>query len=386
MSDPCSQESADSTSDLSEPVCALCGNASRTSSAEGSLPGIGPESRVIPTCEHLWPTPVAHDDGKTYDAHMAMKARMPGGARKKPTSLTVVVKATETGRYCPCRCHQLTSSAAGSPAKTSASPAKEPGSTDTVRVFGQSTRVSLANYDPGTSSWRTSQLSLLEDSGELSGTWPRSGMTRNGTAFLLLPLAPLTDVIGSGLWPTPSVKGNYNRAGLSEKSGDGLSTAVNREMWPTPNAADGQGGRKTPDEDLMTGKRSSGAKVQVSLRDAVRRDELRAWPTPTARLGQARGAQPKRYLDPARSNDLDDAVALAETFKTPTSAPFSHGGSGGELHKQVAPSGGPLNPQWVAWLMGFPIDWTSLPPSGTRSSRKSRNGSGSGSLTTKRDG
>ena len=41
----------------------------------------------------------------------------------------------------------------------------------------------------------------------------------------------------------------------------------------------------------------------------------------------------------------------------PTSAPFSHGGSGGELHKQVAPNGGPLNPQWVAWLMGFPPRW-----------------------------
>jgi hypothetical protein len=384
MSGHCSPESVDSTSDSSVPVCELCGSASRTSSAEGSLLGIGPESRVTRTCAPWWRTPTVgmlnHD--RSTDPHYAQKRRDKG----QTVTLAGEVKEVEAGLRCPCQCHQSMSSAADSPAKTSASPVKGQGSTGHARVFGVSTRVSLASYDPATSSWRTSQLSLLEDSGELSGTWPRSGMTRNGTAFLLLPLAPLTDVIGSGLWPTPSVKGNYNRAGLSEKSGDGLSTAVNRDMWPTPNAADGQGGRKTPDEDLMTGKRSSGAKVQVSLRDAVRRDELRAWPTPTARLGQARGAQPKRYLDPARSNDLDDAVALAETFKTPTSAPFSHGGSGGELHKQVAPSGGPLNPQWVAWLMGFPIDWTSLPPSGTRSSRKSRNGSGSGSLTTKRDG
>jgi DNA (cytosine-5)-methyltransferase 1 len=38
-------------------------------------------------------------------------------------------------------------------------------------------------------------------------------------------------------WPTPTVCGNYNKAGLSAKSGDGLATAVKR--WRTPNATDG---------------------------------------------------------------------------------------------------------------------------------------------------
>jgi len=28
------------------------------------------------------------------------------------------------------------------------------------------------------------------------------------------------------LWPTPTVKGNYNKKGLSQHSGDGLATAV----------------------------------------------------------------------------------------------------------------------------------------------------------------
>jgi DNA (cytosine-5)-methyltransferase 1 len=36
--------------------------------------------------------------------------------------------------------------------------------------------------------------------------------------------------------PTPTVKGNYNKAGLSKKSGDGLATWVKR--WPTPAARD----------------------------------------------------------------------------------------------------------------------------------------------------
>jgi DNA (cytosine-5)-methyltransferase 1 len=51
----------------------------------------------------LWPTPVAHDDGKTPEAHMAMKARMKGGPRHKPTSLTVMVKGIERGMWpTPC--------------------------------------------------------------------------------------------------------------------------------------------------------------------------------------------------------------------------------------------------------------------------------------------
>jgi len=38
------------------------------------------------------------------------------------------------------------------------------------------------------------------------------------------------------MWPTPTLQGNYNRKGLSKKSGDGLETAV--KMWPTPRASE----------------------------------------------------------------------------------------------------------------------------------------------------
>lgn len=46
----------------------------------------------------LIPTPVAHDDNKSPAAHMAMKARMKGGPRYKPTSLQVVMKMLPTPR------------------------------------------------------------------------------------------------------------------------------------------------------------------------------------------------------------------------------------------------------------------------------------------------
>lgn len=42
-------------------------------------------------------------------------------------------------------------------------------------------------------------------------------------------------------WPTPTVKGNYNRMGLSAKSGDGLAIAVLR--CATPTARDWRSGK-----------------------------------------------------------------------------------------------------------------------------------------------
>ena len=44
----------------------------------------------------MWPTPVANDDNKTPEAHMAMKRRMKGGPRNTVTSLQVMVKQFPT--------------------------------------------------------------------------------------------------------------------------------------------------------------------------------------------------------------------------------------------------------------------------------------------------
>jgi hypothetical protein len=57
----------------------------------------------------------------------------------------------------------------------------------------------------------------------------------------------LSDAI---LWPTPTVNGNNNRAGLTAKSGDGLATAVKR--FATPAASDATRGGTCITEN-MTG-------------------------------------------------------------------------------------------------------------------------------------
>jgi DNA (cytosine-5)-methyltransferase 1 len=46
----------------------------------------------------------------------------------------------------------------------------------------------------------------------------------------------LESMARKNLWPTPTISGNYNRAGASPNSGDGLETAV--KLWPMPLAHD----------------------------------------------------------------------------------------------------------------------------------------------------
>lgn len=140
----------------------------------------------------------------------------------------------------------------------------------------------------------------------------------------------LSGAVQSRLWPTPKASPSgpdFARAGRPGSGGDDLPTAVAREeFWPTPNAADGKGGRISPDETILSGRRPSGAKAQRTLREAVRKADL------------AGDSPPRRA--------------------------------------------GALNPTWVEWLMGFPLGWTALPPSATPCSRRSRSGSDGASSNT----
>jgi hypothetical protein len=196
-----------------------------------------------------------------------------------------------------------TSSAAASPARTSATQASAQASTASGQDYGQSTPELLASYDRDTSSWRTSQLCLDGELSEFSETWPRSGLMRSGIAYRLPPLVRLTDATecGSSPNPTPSVCGNYNRKGASPTSGDGLATYA--RMWPTPTAITDSGG-----------------------------------------------------------------AALCK---------WGGSGSRAKLRTMVPPEepNGALNPTWVEWLMGFPLEWTALDASEMPSSRRSRKSS-----------
>lgn len=92
------------------------------------------------------------------------------------------------------------------------------------------------------------------------------------------------------------------------------------------------------------------------------------WPTPVAddtgsrKAKYAQGGTPlslavKLYPTPTAGNDKSGGY-LAEW-----------GGSGARktMSELVPPEEmfGPLNPEWVEWLMGWPIGWTDLKPLGT---------------------
>ena len=137
----------------------------------------------------LWPTPVANDDNKSPDAHMAMKARMKGGARKKATSLNVVTKMWSTPR------------------------ADEHGQHNSQDGGMALSAQSKLWPTPAARDWR---------SGEASA----ETMGRNAR--------PLNEV--ARMWPTPRAE-DAESCGGHGKATDSLTAAT--RMWPTPRACEG---------------------------------------------------------------------------------------------------------------------------------------------------
>ena len=115
--------------------------------------------------------------------------------------------------------------------KTCPAQDREQASTAPARDYGSSTPVLLASYNPATSSWKTSARCFIEGWMPFSESWPRSGMMRNGTAYQLPPLVPLTDVTESGLLATPTSKANQ----LAPSMQKWPSCAA---IYPTPQAFD----------------------------------------------------------------------------------------------------------------------------------------------------
>jgi DNA (cytosine-5)-methyltransferase 1 len=136
-----------------------------------------------------------------------------------------------------------------------------------------------------------------------------------------------------------------------------------------------RGWRQTlPEGTTPTGMTPEGRKQTVCLERYVQQVERGTWATPQAR--DYRSGSAERWDDKRRSRNLNDQVAK---FPTPTVA-MGKGSSGGALTRKTGKSrrndrldyavegeakNGRLNPQWVEWLMGWPIGWTELQPLAT---------------------
>jgi hypothetical protein len=128
-------------------------------------------------------------------------------------------------------------------------------------------------------------------------------------------------------WPTPTVHGNHNRKGASESSGDGLATAV--KQWPTPTSC------KAGNETRLT---CSG--------DGRAKPNKIGWAVatyPTATSTQYKGWSPNHNR--ADSDDRLDYTIERQGYEPSQDGPIKR-----------------LNPDWVEWLMGWPVGWTSLKP------------------------
>jgi hypothetical protein len=132
-----------------------------------------------------------------------------------------------------------------SPARTSAAPAPARGSTESDPVSGWRWNASFAKWSPIRYGWKTRQLSLLEDSPEFSGIWPRWGSMQGGECFPLAMLAHDTSVQGSFVLPTvlaswdrrgPGLSNNLDNLRASLSVTERTLRIVNHYgwRWPTP--------------------------------------------------------------------------------------------------------------------------------------------------------
>ena len=104
---------------------------------------------------------------------------------------------------------------------------------------GASLRVSLAKYDPESSSWKMSQTLLFEDSDASLETFARSGTMRSGKLYPRKMPVRLTSASGSSSsqrFATPTRKGNQLAPSMIAKH---PGCAV---MVPTPTARDWKDG------------------------------------------------------------------------------------------------------------------------------------------------
>ena len=185
-------------------------------------------------------------------------------------------------------------------------------------------RESSVKYDLERSTWKTHLCLWEEDLPWSSVTLPKWGMTRSGALFQHPTLERPISATGAGLWPTITVHGNHNQRGSSKNAGWDLSSAV--KQWPTPTATLAtKGGRVTPRKSREGG----------TLIEAV---SARSWPTPCA--SASKGSSPASLIRKSGKSRVNDRID----------------------HAVMASDGGQLNPEWVEWLMGWPIGWTELKP------------------------
>lgn len=114
----------------------------------------------------------------------------------------------------PCCPDMSTSSTEDSPARISAIQDLERAWKVSEAAFSLSSSDSLAIFDRDSFSWKTCQLSLIEDLSGFAWSSLRSGMIRDGRLYQPASLEPNTCAKDGGYWPTPCAR-DYRSPGVS---------------------------------------------------------------------------------------------------------------------------------------------------------------------------
>ena len=207
----------------------------------------------------------------------------------------------------------LTLYLAGFHAKTSVQPEKAQELTESDLECGEKWRGSFTKYDQDSRSWKTHQCSLVGDLEPFLETWPRWGLMRDGECWEQPTLEQTIRGTESGLSPNGvDTFHTPNTTGLDGGSNSRKALKKKQQIWPTPVASD--------ISSRNTKYKQGGTPLSLAVK---------IYPTPTCHNSKE-GAFPSEY-----------------NRKTPSLATHA---------------GGKLNPTWVEWLMGWPLEWTDLKP------------------------
>jgi DNA (cytosine-5)-methyltransferase 1 len=238
-------------------------------------------------------------------------------------------------------------------AKTSVQQEKAQELTVSDQVCGSTWQGSLARLDPDTLLWRTAQCSLLEDLELSLQIFPRWGLMQNGALYPLPILVQTISVKEYGLEPNNETFFHTpNTTGLDGGSNGRKALKKRIENWPTPLASDWKPCGPNSKQQGLT-------------------EKVKMWPTPRSCSAMAATITPESAWNEKRNPNLETVVGQ-RMWPTPKTQDSQHAlnlhnnqndnhwksNLGEVVSAQV--NGGYLNPNWVEWLMNWPITWSGL--------------------------
>lgn len=297
---------------------------------------------------------------------------------------------------------EWTSSPAGSPARTSASPVKARGSKANGPVSGAKCFASSQNADPRLSSLKTYLLSEIEAQTRYSATWKQQATPGGRSWWVLTTSVRPTDENASGLWRSPNATMDRDDRWRDEGKVQAylqkwhmVTIPLQVPLWPTMRASEGAVGKlrspenipndrgriedavslwPTPRANKVEGYQSpqfrpnlnqratlwptattrewkDGACQDANVPDNALLGRVCArWPAPDANCGERYGQNPER-INSYRQFTINDSIrAFSRHPETTTYL-------GLLLQKWTRPSCPVLNEKFVSWLMGYPRDW-----------------------------